>query len=314
MVELTCQELLHAPFGLSEVLLLDTPTDLGQLPAVLTSWYHRSTPSGALLVYLRSADIARAWAGVWQVSMAEVGRDDDAVWYELRRPARPDPFDQVAAFTGETREQVITKSAQCIYRTKEAWHQAATATADGRAEFYARTDAYLYELIGYEQPDAEQPVQPSTGRHFELAHGTGHIVLTAAHVAHIDAYDLSEVLRAFLRFRVERYYPHLAERIRVLDEWDSLPPGAYDMVHAYHVLEHLEDPRSGLARLVGLLKPGGQIHVIAPFEAVGPDYPEHNPALAHLTVPGLFAEVGLQTAGAWKVGDWDAFAGLKPAR
>jgi len=312
MVELTCQEMLSAPFGLHEVLLLDTPTELEHLPPVLTAWYYRSTPAGVLLIYLRSPGIARAWAETWQIGMEEVGRDEDAVWYELRRSDQPDPFDQVAAFTGETGEEVIGKTVQCIFRTKQAWDQAATDTAAGRADFYASTDAYLYELIGYEPPLPPRPVAPATTRHFELAHGTGRIVLGVGHEAYVDAYDLSEVLRAFLRFRVDRSYPQLAQRIRVLDEWDSLPAGSYDVVHAYHVLEHLDDPLAGMARLVELLKPGGQIHIIAPFDAIGPEYPEHNPALAHLTVPGLFAEVGVELTATWKVGEWDAYAGVKP--
>ncbi|MCC7494347.1 MAG: class I SAM-dependent methyltransferase [Fimbriimonadaceae bacterium] len=311
MTELTCQELLTAPFGLREVLLLDTPTDLAQLPAVLQGWYHRSTPGGGLLIYLRQPEVAQDWAARL-VDMAEVGRDDEAVWYELQRPLAADAWDQLAAFTGEAREAVVGKSSAGIFRTKTAWQEADTATPAERAQFYARTDAYLYELVGYEPPIPVQPLAPATTRHFELAHGTGRIVLTVAQQAYIDAFDLSEPMRGFLKFRVERYYPHLAARIRVLDEWDSLPADSYDAVHAYHVLEHLEDPLASLRRLVALLRPGGQIAVIAPFEAIGPEYPEHNPALAHLTVPGLFAEVGVHLRETWKVGEWDAFGGVKP--
>ncbi|MBI2300312.1 MAG: hypothetical protein HYU66_15430 [Armatimonadetes bacterium] len=60
-----------------------------------------------------------------------------------------------------------------------------------------------------------------------------------------------------------------------------------------------------------LLRRGGVIHVIAPFDAIGDEYPEHNPALAHLTVPGLFTEVGLRVADTYSVGAWPAFAGVR---
>jgi 2-polyprenyl-3-methyl-5-hydroxy-6-metoxy-1,4-benzoquinol methylase len=42
---------------------------------------------------------------------------------------------------------------------------------------------------------------------------------------------------------------------------DPLEPGAYDLVHARAVLEHLEDPAAGLDRLVRAVRPGGALVV-----------------------------------------------------
>ncbi len=311
MVELTCQELFAAPFGLDETLLVDTPTDLAAMEPLLWAWYVRATRGGTCLIYLRDPALVQAWAGQWFVDFAEVARDEDAAWYELRRATWADRYDQVAAFTGETREQVVVKCHQGIQRTKEVWEAADTATPEAREAFYASTDAYLYELIGHEPPIPPMTVQEASGaRHFELAHGTGGVLIRIGHFALIDGYDVSEVTRAFVRFRIARFYPQVIGRARVLDDWEDLPPGSYDVVHAYHVLEHLEDPLAALHKLVALLRPGGEINAIAPFEAIGPEYPEHNPALAHLTVPGLFEQVGVRLTGQGKIGVWDAYSGV----
>ncbi|MBI5833790.1 MAG: class I SAM-dependent methyltransferase [Armatimonadetes bacterium] len=314
MLQLTCEELTKAGFGLPEVLLLDTPTNSSALTLILAVWYHRSTPGGTCFIYLRDASETQAWcAGVAvECSLAAQEDGDDAAWWLLRRSTFPDRFDQLAAFTGESRELVLAKCHAGIVRTKEAWDSAPTASTAEREAFYGTTDAYLYELIVYEDPiPVQQPAAEAQLRQFELAHGSGGLVLRSAQYGPIAAYDISEVMRAFLRFRVARYYPHLADRIQVLDEWASLPLESFDLVHAYHVLEHMDDPQDVLRRLAGLLKVGGHVHVIAPFDAVGPEYPEHNPNLAHLTVPDLFEAAGLEQVNTYPVGVWQAYVGVR---
>ena len=312
MLQLTCAELVGSPYGLDAVLLLDTPTDDAGLTWVLTEWYKRSTRGGTCLIYLRQPDAARAWAD-WQCVPMELAADDgDAQWWELRRSLAHDRYDQVAEFTGETREQVVAKCQAGINRTKAIWEAADTDTAEQRTSFYSETDAYLYELVEYERIEPGPAPDPSQNlRQFELAHGSGGQMLRSAQLGPIWGFDLSRAMRDFLRFRVPRFYPHLADRITVLDEWESLPPASFDVVYAYHVLEHTEDPLAVLAKLAALLLPGGQIHIIAPFDAVGPEYPEHNPELAHLTVPGLLDEVGLTLGGTYPVGVWEAFVGFR---
>lgn len=50
--------------------------------------------------------------------------------------------------------------------------------------------------------------------------------------------------------------------IRRLDiRTDELPADSFDLVHARMVLQHLEDPEAVMRRLVGTLKPGGQLFV-----------------------------------------------------
>ncbi len=312
MLQMTCAELVIAPYGLEAILLLDTPTDDAGLVLVLCEWYKRSTRGGTCLVYLRRSEAARAWCD-WQCVAMELAADDGgAQWWELRRSVIHDRYDQVAEFTGESREQVIAKCQAGINRTKAAWEGADTSTAEQRTSFYSETDAYLYELVEYERIEPGLAPDPSRNlRQFELAHGSGGQMLRSAQLGPIWGFDLSRVMREFLRFRVPRFYPHLADRITVLDEWDSLAPASFDVVYAYHVLEHTEDPLAVLARLAALLAPRGQIHIIAPFDAIGPEYPEHNPDLAHLTVPGLLDEVGLTLGETYPVGVWEAFVGFR---
>ncbi|MBI2300311.1 MAG: hypothetical protein HYU66_15425 [Armatimonadetes bacterium] len=196
MLQCTCNELLAHPGGLDEVLLLDTPTDPVELASLLFGWFVRSAPGGTCLIYLRDPAVAGSLSLTLGLALTEVAADEDATWYELRRPAFADKYDQLAAFTGETRLAAALKCREGIDRTKRAWEAADTVTAEGRRQFYGSTDAYLYELVEYEVAlPPELPAGPAEGRHFELAHGTGRVLLGIAQGAIGCGYDLSEVLR-----------------------------------------------------------------------------------------------------------------------
>jgi SAM-dependent methyltransferase len=46
------------------------------------------------------------------------------------------------------------------------------------------------------------------------------------------------------------------------DAW--FEAGEFDLITAFHVIEHLRDPRHGLAKLAGWLKPGGHLYIEVP--------------------------------------------------
>lgn len=61
-----------------------------------------------------------------------------------------------------------------------------------------------------------------------------------------------------------KYYPVFKrEGLRVHPEVDDAP-GAYDVITAFHVIEHLPDPKAMLRRLAGKLSRGGRLYVEVP--------------------------------------------------
>jgi 2-polyprenyl-3-methyl-5-hydroxy-6-metoxy-1,4-benzoquinol methylase len=79
----------------------------------------------------------------------------------------------------------------------------------------------------------------------------------------VDFVERSALQKDFVRFRIEKH--GLQDRIRVLDQWTPLAPGAYDAVCAIDVLEHLESLEEILANLLQSIRPGGVLAELSPF-------------------------------------------------
>lgn len=102
------------------------------------------------------------------------------------------------------------------------------------------------------------PELPQGARLFELGSGFG-AFLGAAAAARPD-------------LRLSASEPDLAHRERLLDgagvqflaQWQALGEASFDAVVAFHVLEHLPDPRGALQTLARVLAPGGQAWIEVP--------------------------------------------------
>ncbi len=100
-------------------------------------------------------------------------------------------------------------------------------------------------------------------------------------------------------------------RVFVGDPVDApFAPRSFDVITAFHVLEHLPEPRRALERMLGWLAPGGLLIVEVPnVNAFGPrifgrywsgfDYPRH---LVHFSPRTLRAMV--ERAGGRVIGEW----------
>jgi SAM-dependent methyltransferase len=100
-------------------------------------------------------------------------------------------------------------------------------------------------------------------------------------------------------------------RVFVGDPVDApFAPGSFDVITAFHVLEHLPEPRRALERMLGWLAPGGLLVVEVPNANAfvprvfgrywsGFDYPRH---LVHFTPRTLRAMV--ERAGGRVIGEW----------
>ena len=80
----------------------------------------------------------------------------------------------------------------------------------------------------------------------------------------MDYLERSALQKDFVAFRVDRY--GFADRLRILNAWDRLPAGEYDLVCALDVLEHVEDLEGLLsASLLPAVRAGGALAESSPF-------------------------------------------------
>jgi SAM-dependent methyltransferase len=123
---------------------------------------------------------------------------------------------------------------------------------------------YLSELTGWIAATAEGPVT----RIVDLGSGTGtgtFALLRRFPGARVTAVDLDAARLARLQDRAREL--GLAERVDVtvadLDQpWPELyPSGPADLVWASMALHHVADPDRTLARILGLLRPGGSLAI-----------------------------------------------------
>lgn len=102
---------------------------------------------------------------------------------------------------------------------------------------------------------------PRGERALDLGVGTGqHAVLLAAHFDEVLGVDLSEPMLAHARqhrARANVRYEH-RDLTQVVPDLD----GTFDLVFSAHTLHHVGDLPEALARIRGLVRPGGQVILV----------------------------------------------------
>jgi SAM-dependent methyltransferase len=99
--------------------------------------------------------------------------------------------------------------------------------------------------------------------------------------------------------------PSVRDRIRQGDV-DQVPPGTQDVVTAFDILEHSQEPGAALRRWGTLLRPGGVLAITTPYteaflrRVMGGRWPhlqphQHTFLFSKRQMPALFAEAGLET-------------------
>ena len=85
----------------------------------------------------------------------------------------------------------------------------------------------------------------------------------------------------------------LTERVSLLDSWLALPEGAYDMVCAFDVLEHIESLAETLPEILRALRPSGMLAESSPFvqSVSNPMHHETEPQFLHLMRKSGFTPV-----------------------
>ena len=118
------------------------------------------------------------------------------------------------------------------------------------------------------------------------------------------------------RFRNARFRQGLAEEVHQV-----FPPGAFDLVYSFAVLEHVRDVEETIGSIMTVLRPGGRFCFVVPmheFRAVGP-IPDYAPVHGYADHCRVFSESELyqrfgheagfrlqKIPGAWKHGELPA--------
>ncbi|GAA4709179.1 class I SAM-dependent methyltransferase [Sphingomonas lutea] len=100
---------------------------------------------------------------------------------------------------------------------------------------------------------------PPGARILEVGCGTGHNLAMLERFGTVDAVELDEEARAMAAKRLGRVV-HDAP----LPELKGISEGAYDLVGAFDVIEHIDDDAAALASIAARLKPGGKLVMTVP--------------------------------------------------
>lgn len=161
------------------------------------------------------------------------------------------------------------------------------AELDTRHWWYRARRDVLRDLI------AREIRLPAEARVLEVGCGTGHNLAMLAGFGAVDAVELDAQARAVASDRLGR-----AVIDARLPELDGLNSGAYDLVAALDVVEHVENDVAALKGLARCLAPGGRILITVPafpFLWSGHDVANHHfRRYTRATLRKAIADAGLK--------------------
>jgi SAM-dependent methyltransferase len=219
----------------------------------------------------------------------------------VRLPHVPDPFVSplddipllvtlIGKVTGQPRPEIARR----LCREQE--NPGANVAADIRrrgiepyvwsndlADFYAQTDAYLYDTLAGNRSLHKNQMRKWIGEFLQRDFGRPAKVLTYGDGLGFDSLFLAraghdvtyfETGQCSVRF-ARSIFQHAGVGVRVLSDPQQIEPEGYDVVVCLDVLEHVPDPPALVAQLTGALRCGGRLITHGPFYFVGPARPIH---------------------------------------
>ena len=163
----------------------------------------------------------------------------------------------VAEFQGIDLAEAQARMAQGGETMAREW--SAQSPASGRvAEFYSRTQSYLYELaqftnrdrLAYLQEIHSQYLRPGDA-FLDYGAGSGDLGLMFAGRCRVCSLDVPGRTQAYAKFRAGKY----GQPIEFVNQ---IPTGrAFSAISAQDVLEHLEEPYGHVENMARALAPGG---------------------------------------------------------
>lgn len=154
---------------------------------------------------------------------------------------------------------------------------------DAYAEFYQKTDAFLFETLVWNRNPVKIQMRQWIGEYLRrdaagpqriLTFGDGlgidSLYLTLA--GHeVDSFEVSEQCIRFARTLGHR----MGTALSIIERQDAIVRESYDVVVCLDVLEHVPEPGNLVEQLAGYLKPGGRLIVHAPFWFIHPAVTTH---------------------------------------
>ncbi len=155
-------------------------------------------------------------------------------------------------------------------QVEDEWHERVNPGISHSIErFYDRTEAYLYNLIWWHTlSEDDTPLAYVTALHFARQRECGSYldfgagissggILFARHGFQVASADISSSLLAFSGWRFRKR--DLSAQMIDLKQM-ALPNGAFDLVTAMDVFEHLVDPVGAIDQISDALKPRGFLY------------------------------------------------------
>jgi 2-polyprenyl-3-methyl-5-hydroxy-6-metoxy-1,4-benzoquinol methylase len=220
-------------------------------------------------------------------------------------------------------EQTRLSTGECLKRLNayrledmaQAWTQANPRSSGEIRRFYAETDHYLWELLGWNGSPVYLPYlrrvdrlaatwPPSRHpRALDYGSGVGSAALRLAELGYrVTLADVPGKTLAFAQARfARRGIPF--DTIEVTDDVPHLPAAAWDVVVSFDVLEHLPSAAVIMGRLARSLVAGGGAAIVASFEGSEELWPHHLPG-GRAQFAGARWELYLSGLGMQNVGDY----------
>lgn len=169
---------------------------------------------------------------------------------------------------------------------REAWLAANPQTSDEIEAFYAKTTAYIFDLVVEGARDVRrqwreaviQALKKHRGetrsvRLFDYGGGAGtDSLMFAEDCKQVTYFDLPSLTSEFAGKRFAYHRRHIAQASRT-----AAYQAEFDALVSFEVLEHLVDPLAHLDEMVRITKPGGMLFLTESFALVTEDYPSHLP-------------------------------------